>query len=99
MTQDRRRKTRGFTIVEMLTVFFVILVIAGLLLPALRGAFATGREAKSIARLRQIVLRRAVDLSLEEHSVALVAQLDHIGRQRRTKSVNERRPGHAIDIL
>ncbi len=56
MTQDRRRKTRGFTIVEMLTVFFVILVIAGLLLPALRGAFATSREAKSIARLRQIAV-------------------------------------------
>lgn len=56
MIHDRRRTTRGFTIVEMLTVFFVILVIAGLLLPALQGAFATSREAKSIARLRQIAV-------------------------------------------
>jgi len=54
MSTIRRTHRRGFTIVELLTVFFVILVLAGLLLPALSGAFATGRQTQSIARLRAI---------------------------------------------
>ena len=50
----RVNRPRGFTIVELLIVIAIISFIAALLLPALSGAKAKGKEADCISRLKQI---------------------------------------------
>jgi type II secretory pathway pseudopilin PulG len=78
MSNRCRPARRGFTIVELLTVFFVIAVIAGLLLPALSGAFGVGREAKSIARLRQIATWSS-NYTSDNRDRVLPSQFDYSG--------------------
>jgi prepilin-type N-terminal cleavage/methylation domain-containing protein len=54
MLVPRVNRPRGFTIVELLIVIAIISFIAALLLPALSGAKAKGKEADCISRLKQI---------------------------------------------
>ncbi len=49
-----RTSDRGFTIVELLVVIGVIVVLAGILLPALVGARKTGQMAASMSNMKQI---------------------------------------------
>jgi len=46
----------GFTIVELLTVIAIIVILLGLLLPALSGVWSSGTLTKSMNNLRQIAL-------------------------------------------
>ncbi|MHC5113759.1 MAG: hypothetical protein ACYTGP_04950 [Planctomycetota bacterium] len=46
----------GFTIVELLTVIAIIIILLGLLLPALSGVWSSGALAKSMNNMRQIAL-------------------------------------------
>jgi len=48
------KNNQGFTLVEMLTVIFIILLLAGLLTPALGKAREKAREAKCKHNLKQI---------------------------------------------
>lgn len=50
----RARARRGFTVIELLTIFFVILVLAGILLSALGAARGSAEATESASRLRQI---------------------------------------------
>lgn len=49
-----KRDRAGFTIVEILVVIGVIIVLAGILLPALVGVRKTGLMTKSMSNLKQI---------------------------------------------
>ncbi len=45
---------RGFTLTELMVVIGIIVVLLGLLLPALAGVFSSGRMTKSMSNMRQI---------------------------------------------
>ncbi len=47
-------KTGGFTLIELLVVIGIILLLAAMLFPALRGAREQGRRAKCVNNLKQI---------------------------------------------
>ncbi|MBT8487138.1 MAG: prepilin-type N-terminal cleavage/methylation domain-containing protein, partial [Phycisphaerae bacterium] len=53
---ERTSPRRGFTITELLVVIAVIVVLLGLLLPALAGVWSTGTMAKSMTNMRQVAL-------------------------------------------
>lgn len=74
----RRPARRGFTVVEILVILFVILVLAGLLFPALSGAFSVGRETKSIARLRQVGMWSGI-YSSDNRERILPSRFDYTG--------------------
>jgi len=46
--------TAGFTLIEMLVVTVIILLLAGLLFPVLKGAMTRARETKAKADVRQL---------------------------------------------
>ncbi|MCP3904949.1 MAG: hypothetical protein GY715_15100 [Planctomycetes bacterium] len=46
----------GFTLVELLTVIAIIIILLGLLLPALAGVWSSGTLTKSMTNMRQIAL-------------------------------------------
>ncbi|MFK7961918.1 MAG: prepilin-type N-terminal cleavage/methylation domain-containing protein [Phycisphaerales bacterium] len=69
---------RGFTIIEILVVVFVLAVLLGLLFPALSGALAAGRETKSVTRLRQIATYMA-DYSARNKDYVLPTYFDNSG--------------------
>ncbi|MCH8165759.1 MAG: prepilin-type N-terminal cleavage/methylation domain-containing protein [Planctomycetes bacterium] len=45
---------RGFTLTELMVVIGIIVVLLGLLLPALAGVFSSGQMTKSMSNMRQI---------------------------------------------
>lgn len=53
-SQTPRKKTCGFTLVELLVVIAVISVLAGLLLPALQSAVGMSRSVQCVSQMKQI---------------------------------------------
>lgn len=51
---------RGFTLIELLVVLGVVLILAGLLLPALGGAYAKARALEDVNAVRQAALVAAI---------------------------------------
>ena len=51
---DRSRSARGFTITELMVVIGVIIVMLGLLFPALAGFVKSSKMTKSMSNMRQI---------------------------------------------
>ncbi len=51
----QQRRQSGFTLVEILVVITVIIVLMGLLAPAVMGALKSAREADTTSRMNQII--------------------------------------------
>ena len=52
--KNNMRKNSGFTLMEILTVIAIMVILAGLLMPALRSARREARRAQCISNLKQI---------------------------------------------
>jgi prepilin-type processing-associated H-X9-DG protein/prepilin-type N-terminal cleavage/methylation domain-containing protein len=59
------QRRRGFTIIELLVTIAILLALAGLLLPALRGAREAARTSQCASRMRQLGI--ATMLYADEH--------------------------------
>ena len=69
MNPVRRLRTRrgsGFTLIELLVVIAIIAILAGLLLPGLSRARASGRTAVCLSNLHQVGI--AIHLYAQDHS-------------------------------
>ena len=51
---SKKQTEKGFTMIEMLVVIAIILILAALLFPFLRGAMETARQTKCMSNLRQL---------------------------------------------
>ena len=52
----RNRQRRGFTLIELLTVIAVILILAGIMIPAIGGVLEGSRKASSRTQFQQYVI-------------------------------------------
>ncbi len=69
---------RGFTMTEMLVVIGVIILLMGLLLPALAGVRTSGLMTKSMARMRQIGTWMTL-YSTDNRDTVLPSQFEYAG--------------------
>ncbi len=75
-----RSPRRGFTIVELLVTVGIILLLLGLLVPALRGVMSTGKMSQSMAKMRQVGLWMT-SYSSDNNDLVLPSQFDYSGHQ------------------
>lgn len=59
MGRGRRMNKKGFTLLELLAVFFCIMLLVSLLLPALRQVKAQGQSVLCLSKLRQCAVAAA----------------------------------------
>jgi prepilin-type N-terminal cleavage/methylation domain-containing protein len=62
----RTRSRRGFTLIELLVVVAIIAVIAALLLPALKDAKETAKQAVCLSNLKQLFL--TFNMYMDDHN-------------------------------
>jgi prepilin-type processing-associated H-X9-DG protein len=78
------KRCEGFTILEVLAVFTVIVVLAALLVPTLRQGTMQARQAKCLSNQRQIGL--AIQLYAADHQGELPQSTHTTGRRRAEES-------------
>ena len=69
------RHNRGFTLMELLVVIMIIIILAGVSMPMMRGSLARARGTEAIAALGAI--RTQMELIRAEHSTAASRAYTH----------------------
>ena len=69
------RHNRGFTLMELLVVIMIIIILAGVSMPMMRGSLARARGTEAIAALGAI--RTQMELIRAEHATAASRQYMH----------------------
>ena len=69
------RRERGFTLMELLVVIMIIIILAGVSMPMMRGSLARARGTEAIAALGAI--RTQMELIRAEHSTGTSRQYTH----------------------
>ena len=69
--RDKRRGQRGFTLLEMCTVLFIIMILLGVMMPAMQSAF-TEQAVRGDARELSLMVKTAMLQSSEQHRAYVI---------------------------